>query len=101
MTIRIRFGGQIADAAMRADSIVVKSPVLNCRSRLVNRHEQPLVQALVAELAVKAFDESILDRFAGPNKLKLDTKSMCPVVNDMAAELGSIVGNDRCWIGAG
>lgn len=71
VAIGIGFGGQIAERAMRTDSIVVKPPSLYFGAGLLERKEQIFVQAFVAALAIEAFDKGILYRFACPNELQL------------------------------
>lgn len=54
----------VADRAVRSDLVIVSTPILHFRSRIVKAHEPVGVQALGAELAVEALDESIIGRLA-------------------------------------
>src|SRR5688572_13386643 len=53
-----------------------------------------LVQALVAEPAVEALDVGVLDRLAGPDEVQLDAALVCPGVQHLAGELGTVVADD-------
>src|SRR5437899_731447 len=85
---------------MRTDSIVVKPPGLDFDAGLLERQEEVLVQAFVATLAIKAFDEGILDWFARPNELQLDATPMRPFIDRSAAKLRAIVRYDGYRIAA-
>ena len=58
---------------MRANMVVVLSPLIDFHSRLVQRSEPVRAQAFLAELAVEAFDERVLSRFPRLYKAKRDT----------------------------
>src|SRR6266851_5502062 len=55
---------QSAEARMRTDVIVVVPPGLDDLARLGESQEHVLVQALVAQPTVEAFDEHVLHRLA-------------------------------------
>ena len=59
---------------MRANMVVVLSPLIDFYSRLVQRSEPVRAQAFLAEVAVEAFDERILSRFSRLYKTKRDTR---------------------------
>jgi len=59
---------------MRANMVVVLSPLIDFYSRLVQRSEPVRAQAFLAEVAVEAFDERILSRFSRLYKAKGDTR---------------------------
>jgi hypothetical protein len=56
----------VADRAVRSDLVVVSTPSLAFLLRLVEAEEPARVQALGAELAVRALDECAVRRLAGP-----------------------------------
>ena len=59
---------------MRANMVLVLSPLIDFYSRLVQRSESVRAQAFLAELAVEAFDERVLSRFSRLYKAKRDTR---------------------------
>lgn len=65
-------GCQPAKTAVRTHGVVVRPPCFNDPSRRSQRWEQVLVQALVAQATIKAFDEAVLLRLAGREVMPLD-----------------------------
>jgi len=58
-------GWNAAAAAVRSDFVVVDAPVGDDLACLLQRREPMIVEALVAKLAVEAFDVAVLHRLAG------------------------------------
>lgn len=56
---------------MRPNLVVIVSPGRDLASSILQRFKPMLIQAAVAELAVEAFDEGILCRLAGLDKVQL------------------------------
>lgn len=54
----------VTDRAVRANLMVVSTPSLHFRPRVVKAHEPVSVQALCQELAVKRLDEAVVGRLA-------------------------------------
>jgi hypothetical protein len=65
--------GQIAEARMRANLVVVAPPGLDHDLGLGARQEPFEAQALVAELAVEALADAVLPGLAGVDQRRLDT----------------------------
>ena len=78
---------------MRPFGVVVASPFLELDPRLGKRGEQRLVQELVAQAAIEAFDEGILLRFARLDVVLFEPKALRPSEHRQAVELGTIVGD--------
>ena len=66
------------EARVRSVGVVVDPPFFDDLTRLVEVGEQVLVETLVAQSAVEAFDEAILHRFARCNVMPLDTPILLP-----------------------
>jgi hypothetical protein len=60
------------EARVRSVGVVVDPPFFDDLTRLLEVDEQVLVEALVAQPAVEALDESILHRFARRDVVPLD-----------------------------
>jgi len=80
---------------VRPSDIVVDAPRFNRLLRIGQAHEPALVQALVPEPPVEALGERILNRLAGLNELKRDAARVCPLIECLAGELGTIVTDER------
>lgn len=65
------------EARMWPVGVVVDSPVFDDPSCLVEVGEEMLVEALVSQAAVEAFDKSVLQRLARCNVVPLDLLSSC------------------------
>ena len=79
---------------MKPILIVINAPVLDDLSGLIEAHEPVLVQAFIAESAVKAFHVAVIDRFPWPNKLKLDPAFIRPSVKGVADKLRAVIDDD-------
>ena len=75
---------------MRANMVVVLSPLIDFYSRLVQRSEPVRAQAFLAELAVEAFDERVLSRLSRLYKAKRDTRLLRPKENGFTGELCTV-----------
>jgi hypothetical protein len=54
--------------------------------------EKPVdIQALVPESSVKAFDISILNRFARTDEIQLHLVSICPFIQDTPGKFGTVI----------
>src|SRR4051812_7170884 len=56
-----------------------------------------IVQALVTEFAVEAFDVGVLCGLAGRDELQIHTAAVSPAIQCAACEFGSLVGANRTW----
>lgn len=76
---------------MRSDLIVVPPPAFDLVSGVVDIAPPVLIEALVADLAVEAFDISILVRFTRLDKLMVDFPFVGPGIECGSCELGPVV----------
>lgn len=84
--------------AVLPDLTIGASPVCNHVPRLWKRSEPVLVEALVAEIAVEAFDVGALSWGTRPDQDVVDAMSLRPGNEDATGELRAIVGASRAWI---
>src|SRR5215469_6400125 len=77
--------------------IVVSTPSLAFSAHLVDAEEPVRVQALGAELAVQAFDEGIVGRFAGPAEVERNAAHEGPQIKLLANEFRPVIEPDRLW----
>ena len=71
--------------------VVVLAPVFD-RLPCLSKGDKPvLIQALLAQSPVEAFDESIVCRLSWPAELKLYAMVMCPGVKRLGDELAAVV----------
>ena len=56
---------------MWSNSVVVIAPLLNRFLCFIDRSEPMLIQALISEFAIQAFDKGVLSGLAGLDKAKL------------------------------
>jgi hypothetical protein len=80
---------------MRSDVVVVRSPGIDCRTRILKASEPVEVKAVRFELAVEALDERILSWLAWLDEVQLDAGALRPKEHRFAGELRSVVANDR------
>lgn len=71
---------------MRSDGVVVEAPGFDDSLGIDHADKPVLVQALIAKLAVEAFDVRVLDRFAWSNEAERDATAICPRVERSARE---------------
>lgn len=64
-------------------------------SGLSERREQGLVEALVAEAAVEAFDEAVLHRLSGGDVVSFDLGLLAPFEDGHAGQLRAVVRDNR------
>ena len=76
---------------MRAGSIVVEPPGVDDVSGLGQTDEPVLVQTLIPEPPVEAFDETVLDGFPRIDESQLHSVLVRPLVEDPAGELRTVV----------
>ena len=75
--------------------VVVAPPVFQRQTGLHQRREQGLVQELVAQAAVEAFDEGVLHGLARCNVVPPDLGLVGPAQNGVAGQLRAVVADDR------
>jgi hypothetical protein len=80
-------GGLLVQRAVWSILVVVLTPVFDRLPRFCKGQKPILIQALLSQSAVEAFDESIVCRLAWPAELELHAVTMCPVVDSRSIEL--------------
>src|SRR5574343_462369 len=83
---------------MRPMLVVVSAPSSDQDTSLGQARKPMVVQALISESAVEAFDERILRRFACLDQLELHAVLVGPLVQSLAGEFRSLVCPDRLGI---
>lgn len=76
---------------MRTHSVVVRSACLDDPSGRSQRREQVLVQALVPQATIEAFDEPLLLRLTRRDVMLLDPGVLAPGEDGVTGQLGAIV----------
>ena len=71
--------------------VVVLAPVFDRLPRFSKGEKPILIQALLAQSAVKAFDESIVSRLARPAELELHAVTMGPGVERLRDKFAAVV----------
>ena len=90
-------GGQVAEAAVGPDGVVVDAPGLDEDGRFGPGSEPLDAQALIAELAVEALIGAILPRLAGVVEDGGDAGMRDPLEDGPADELGPVVRTQEQW----
>src|SRR6184192_2790837 len=80
---------------MRTDLVEIDPPLLDDPACIVEVEEPVLVEALVAKLAVEAFDVGILDWLAGADEVQLHPDPVGPGVEGLPGELWAVVHHDE------
>lgn len=83
---------------MRALEIVIRSPCRKLASGLSETEEQCLVQKLITHATVEAFDEPVLHRLTGGDKVPFDLVVPAPGEHGVAGKLSSIVTDNHAWL---
>ena len=84
---------QVAERGVRPDSVVVVAPEGDLSARVIQGVEDFLVQQLVAQAAVEAFDEGILLRLAGIDVVPGNVVLIGPLQDGPTGERRPIA----CW----
>jgi len=82
---------------VRPVGVVVDPPFFDDLAGFVEIGEQLLVEALVTQPAVEAFDKPILHRLAGCDVVPLDLLLVLPGQYGVRGEVGAIVADDHAW----
>lgn len=81
---------------MRADAVVVMgAPVFDQEPGFRDGAEPVLVEAVIAEGTIEAFDKGVLHGFAWLDVVEADFVLHSPEVEGLASELGAVVDGDR------
>jgi hypothetical protein len=76
---------------MRAFLVVADDPPVNDFADLIEGREEPAVKDLIAIGSIKAFDESVLIRFAGLDVPQFDALCRAPIGKVLCGRLGAVV----------
>lgn len=88
-------GCDVAQRRVRPVLVVILLPFRDCGAGLSEQRKQSLVEALVAEAAVEAFDEAVLHWLAGGDVMSVDLGLVAPFEDGHAGHLRPGVRDDR------
>lgn len=86
--------GQVAERAVGPTSIVVEPPRFDLGLRVRERRELVHVQTLIAQPAIKRFDERVFDGFARLYEIKLYAATIRPVLQRARLKLRAVIDRD-------
>ena len=76
--------------------VVIVTPLLDDRACFRETQECVLIQTLIAELAVEAFDESVLNWFTGLDVVLLEPID-CPPKHRDTGEFHTVIADNGFW----
>ncbi len=79
---------------MWSELVIVSTPILHLRSRVVKAHEPMGVQALGPELAIETLDVAVVRRLARPREVEHDTLVISPEVKVPGDKFTAIIDAD-------
>src|SRR5438477_7461799 len=82
------------EAAVGSYLVVFLPPGFDQEAGFIESGEPVFVEAFIAELAVEAFDESVLGGFARCDEVQLHVVLLRPVVQGLASKLRAVVDGD-------
>lgn len=82
---------------VRADLVVVPSPVVIEFARVIKAGKPRLSEALVSKFAVEALDETVFHGSARRYEVQLDATFPRPEIERFTCELRAVVDHDRLW----
>src|ERR1017187_6094949 len=91
------FRCQVAQGAVRAHPVVIDSPVFDGFPRIVQSEKPVLVEAFLAELAMEAFDVTVLHRPSWCDEVQCDLVLIGPLVQSLRGELGAVINDNPYW----
>jgi hypothetical protein len=89
------FRCQVAQGAVWTHLVVIDSPAFDGLPRIVQSEKPVLVEALLAELAMEAFDVAVLHRSAGCDEVQCDLVLISPLVQSPGGELCAVINDNR------
>ena len=87
--------GEVAEARMWTFPIVLDAPCFDLAARIVERNENVLVEAFLAQPLIEALDVRVLDRLARFDELQPHAMIIGPLVEHPAAQFGTSSGRPR------
>src|SRR6202051_1692716 len=88
---------QVAQSAVRAPRVVSDPPAFDGLPRIVQSEEPVFVEALLAELAMEAFDVPVLHRPSWCDEVQCDLVLICPLVQSLRGELRAVINDNPYW----
>jgi hypothetical protein len=95
LSLKHIFRRQVAQRAVWAYLVVIDPPGFDDLSRAVQCQKPVLVEAFLAELAMKALDAAVLPRPAWGDEVQRDLVLVSPLVQCLGRELGAAI-DHRC-----
>jgi len=89
---------EVLQRGMRPDCIVVIAPERQLSPCVIDAVEDFLVEQLVPQAAVEAFDERVLLRFAGIDVVPRHGILVSPLQDCPAGELRAVVADNAAWL---
>lgn len=83
-------GCEPVQARVRSECVVVNPPFFDDLSGFWQAGEEVLIEALVAQPAVEAFDESVLGRLAGSDVMPFHAPFFLPGQDGAGGQLGTV-----------
>jgi len=96
--IHKRYRHLIADGAVRANLVVVSTPMLHLPAGVVKRQETVGVQTFCPELAVERLDERVVGRLPRTGAVQRNAALIGPDIAISRDELGALIDADRLRI---
>ena len=87
--------GHVAKGAVRSDSIVLLSPLLDRLPSFLKCLEPVAVQTLFAEARIEALDERVLNGLAWADEVQMDAVAVSPLIEGLRGELRSVIDADH------
>jgi hypothetical protein len=78
--------------------VVVLSPMLDRRSSILQSSKPVQIEAVLSELSIEAFDESVLRRFAWLYEMQLHASSLRPEEHRFARKLRAVLHTERSLV---
>jgi hypothetical protein len=77
--------------------VIVVAPLGQLHAHLMQCRKQGVVQLLVSQATVEAFDEPVLRRLAGCDVMPLNMCLIAPVQNGIAGEFRAVITDNHLW----
>src|SRR5208283_1276778 len=88
------------ESRVRARPVVIRPPTPKGNASLGQRGEQHLIQKLIPQAAVEAFDEGVLHRLAWRDVVPCDMALIGPCQDGVACEFAAIVADNHLRLAA-
>ena len=81
---------------MWPEFVIVSTPILHLRTRVVKAHEPVSIQALGAELAIETFDGAVFGRLAWSREVEHDALMIDPQIKVSGDEFAAVTPSEVC-----